>query len=84
MWYHVYMKDITSKITSDQVIYSEHDLDECFEYSNGKGRVPDGTAIGLEADGKLELFSDIVYSKYDHTYWDNYELEFDADRLVIP
>ena len=73
-------------INSDQIIYSEHDYDECFEYINGKGRVPDGVAVGfVSEDGKgLTLFSDIVYSKYDHQYWDNYELEQDVDRVVIP
>ena len=30
------------------------------------------------------LFDDITYSKYDHQYWDNYELENDVDRIVIP
>ena len=32
----------------------------------------------------LFLFDDITYSKYDHQYWDNYELENDVDRIVIP
>lgn len=32
-------------INSDQIIYSEHDLDECFEYSDGSGRVSDGNAV---------------------------------------
>ena len=74
------------RISSNQIIYSEHDYDECFEYTNGKGRVPDGVAIGfLSEDGKdLTLFSDIVYSKYDHQYWENYELEQDVDRIVLP
>ena len=71
---------------SYQIIYSEHGYDECFEYINGKGRVPDGVAVGfVSEDGKdLTLFSDIVYSKYDHQYWDNYELEHDEDRIVLP
>ena len=72
-------------ISSLQIIYSEHGYDECFEYKNGKGRVPDGLAIGYESDDKgLTLFNDIKYSKYDHDYWDNYELEMDEDRLVLP
>ena len=74
------------RISSDQIIYSEHHYDECFEYIGGKGRVPDGVAVGfVSEDGKdLTLFSDIVYSKYDHQYWDNYELEHDEDRIIIP
>lgn len=73
-------------INSDQIIYSEHDYDECFEYTDGKGRVPDGVAIGFVSQDRKELtlFSDIVYSKYDHQYWDNYELEHDENRIVIP
>ena len=73
-------------INSDQIIYSEHDYDECFEYTDGKGRVPDGVAIGFVSQDRIELtlFSDIVYSKYDHQYWDNYELEHDENRIVIP
>ena len=34
------------EIKSSQIIYSEHHYDECFEYKDGKGRVPDGEAIG--------------------------------------
>lgn len=73
-------------INSDQIIYSEHDYDECFEYIGGKGRVPDGVAVGFVSQDRKELtlFSDIVYSKYDHQYWDNYELEHDENRIVIP
>ena len=82
------------KIKSAQIVYSEHEYDECFEYNNGKGRVPDGIAIGylhnferpdiqgLEED-KLILFSDIKYSEYDHKYWDNHELENDIERVVV-
>jgi hypothetical protein len=72
-------------INSDQIIYSEHDLDECFEFTDGKGRVPDGDAIGfVSEDGKsLTLFSDIVFSKYDHKYWNNLELENDINRVII-
>ena len=33
-------------LTSSQIIYSEHHYDECFEYKDGSGRVPEGTAIG--------------------------------------
>ncbi len=74
------------KIKSTQIIYSEHGYDECFEYVNGGGRVPDGVAVGfVTEDGKnLTLFSDIVYSRYDHQYWDNLELENDTDRLILP
>lgn len=71
---------------SSQIIYSEHHYDECFEYKDGSGRVPEGNAVGIVSeDGKsLTLFSDIVYSKYDHNYWDNFELEQDDGRLIIP
>ena len=78
---------------SDQVIYSEHDVDECFEYKDGRGRVPDGIAIGyinetyIEPDIRkksLFLFDDIKYSEYDHQYWHNKELEEDEDRIVLP
>ena len=76
-------------LKSTQIVYSEHHYDECFEYNNDKGRVPEGEAIGYVielADGKdkLTLFDDIKYSEYDHDYWDNYELEHDVDRIVIP
>ena len=92
-------------LKSTQIVYSEHHYDECFEYINGKGRVPEGEAIGYTASlmhcndewvptsieikncdtmEKLILFDDIKYSKYDHKYWDNYELEQDSDRIVIP
>ena len=75
-------------LKSTQIVYSEHHEDECFEYINGKGRVPEGEAIGYEIQLtprvlKLILFDDIKYSKYDHKYWDNYELEFDTDRVII-
>ena len=80
------------KIKSDQIIYSEHDYDECFEYKDGSGRVPDGVAIGYLTklfpddikESKLVLFEDVIYSTHDHKYWNNYELENDPDRLVIP
>jgi len=80
------------QISSLQIIYSEHGYDECFEYKNGKGRVPDGLAVGYEIEdhdlagscSRIVLFNDIKYSKYDHEYWDNYELEMDSDRLVLP
>lgn len=76
------------RITSSQIIYSEHNYDECFEYANGKGRVPDGVAIGYEVPSNapniiLILFDDITYSKYDHDYWDNLELENDINRIVV-
>ena len=74
------------RVSSVQIVYSEHGYDECFEYAGSKSRVPDGTAVGfLSKDGKsLTLFSDIVYGKYDHQYWDNYELEQDTNRIVLP
>jgi hypothetical protein len=74
------------RILSSQIIYSEHGYDECFEYIDGRGRVPEGIAVAVASeDGKsLTLFSDIKYSKYDHNYWDNYELEHDIERIVIP
>ena len=74
------------KIKSTQIVYSEHGYDECFEYNNGKGRVPDGIAIGYwlsVEDGELYLFNDIKYSEYDHKYWDNHELENDVERVVV-
>ena len=79
------------QIHSSQIIYSEHDVDECFEYKDGSGRVPDGFAIGYlvkafpddAAASKLVLFDDIVYSPHDHDYWNNYELEYDEDRIVL-
>lgn len=80
------------QIKSSQIIYSEHDYDECFEYRDGSGRVPDGNAIGYEIEEddlagpftKLVLFEDITYSNHDHKYWDNYELEQDIDRITLP
>lgn len=72
------------KINSSQIVYSEHDYDECFEYKDNSGRVPDGNAIGYESNNGLVLFEDIKYSKYNHDYWDNHELEHDIDRVVIP
>ena len=68
---------------SSDIVYSEHDYDECFEYVDGSGRVPDGAAIGYEHNQQLILFEDIKYSQYDHDYWNNYELEHDVDRIVI-
>lgn len=80
-------------IKSSQIIYSEHNYDECFEYKDGSGRVPDGNAVGYEIDHpngyddqpcvKLILFDDIEYSEYDHQYWDNNELENDSTRIII-
>lgn len=82
------------EIKSSQIVYSEHHYDECFEYKNGSGRVSEGNAIGYEIDHpnryddqpcvKLILFEDIKYSEYDHDYWDNYELENDPERIVLP
>jgi hypothetical protein len=79
-------------ISSSDIVYSEHDYDECFEYKDGSGRVPDGIAIGYEQQDhdlagpitKLYLFHDVQYSKYDHQYWNNYELENDVDRITMP
>jgi len=76
-------------IKSSDIVYSEHDYDECFEYTDGSGRVPDGIAVGYEIESNapnraLILFNDITYSKHDHQYWNNYELENDVDRIVIP
>lgn len=81
------------EIKSSQIVYSEHGYDECFEYKDGSGRVPEGNAIGYEIDYpnghddqpcvKLILFDDIKYSEYDHDYWDNYELENDSERVVL-
>ena len=71
------------QIKSSDIVYSEHDYDECFEYVDGSGRVPDGMAIGYENNKQLILFEDIKYSQYDHDYWNNYELEHDVDRIVI-
>lgn len=77
-------------IKSSDIVYSEHDYDECFEYKDGSGRVPDGIAVGyihvtpVMKQETFLLFDDVTYSKYDHQYWDNYELENDVDRIVIP
>ena len=77
-------------ISSDQIIYSEHGYDECFEYIDGRGRVPEGIAIGylrispISKQETLLLFKDIKYSEYDHNYWDNFDLEQDVDRIVLP
>lgn len=70
-------------IRSTDIVYSEHDYDECFEYVDGSGRVPDGEAIGYEHNKQLILFEDICYSQYDHDYWNNHELEHDVGRIVI-
>jgi hypothetical protein len=78
------------QINSDQIIYSEHGYDECFEYINSSGRVPEGIAVGYILISKVlkqetfYLFNDIKYSEYDHDYWDNYELEHDIDRIILP
>ena len=82
------------KIKSSQIVYSEHGYDECFEYKDGSGRVPDGNAVGYEIDAsngyndnpciELILFEDIKYSKYNHEYWDNLELENDINRVILP
>jgi hypothetical protein len=75
--------DVT-RIHSRDVVYSEHHIDECFEYRDGSGRVAEGDAIGIVIKGRLVLFGDIKYSKADHIYWDNYELEEDEERTFIP
>lgn len=83
------------EIKSSQIIYSEHDYDECFEFIDGSGRVPDGTAVGYITticakhsptlkQKTLYLFDDIKYSEYDHDYWNNLELENDVNRLILP
>lgn len=78
------------KIKSSQIVYSEHDYDECFEYKDGSGRVPDGLAVGyihvtpVMKQETFFLFDDIKYSEYDHNYWNNLELELDVDRVFIP
>jgi len=33
-------------IESSQIVYSEHGEDECFEHKDGRGRVPEGCAVG--------------------------------------
>ena len=71
-------------VHSRDVVYSEHHVDECFEYKDGAGRVPEGDAIGIVVHGRLALFGDIQYSEADHDYWDNFELEFDIDRITLP
>jgi hypothetical protein len=74
---------------SSDIVYSEHGYDECFEYVDGSGRVPEGTAVGYIRTSPVMkqeaffLFDDVKYSEYDHDYWDNYELEHDVDRIVI-
>ena len=73
-----------SQIHSRDIIYSEHHIDECFEYRDESGRVPEGDAIGIVIKGRLYLFGDIRYSEANHQYWDNYELENDAERVVLP
>lgn len=77
------------KIKSSDIIYSEHGIDECFEYKDGSGRVPEGIAVGylkITAPMKqknLYLFPDVKYSECDHDYWDNREIEHDENRLVL-
>ena len=57
-------------IKSTDIIYSEHYYDECFEYKNGSGRVPDGNAVGYEIESNspnriLILFNDIRFFKLE-------------------
>ena len=77
---------------SSQIIYSEHDYDECFSFKDGSGRVPEGDAVGFmsylspddKTPTKLVLFDDICYCENDHAYWNNLDLENDIDRLILP
>ena len=79
------MSKITiSTIHSRDVVYSEHHTDECFEYKDGSGRVTEGDAVGIVIAGRLELFGDVIYSQANHEYWDNFELEMDVDRIILP
>lgn len=74
-------------LVSSKVIYSEHGYDECFEYADGSGRIPDGIAVGYQGDSssdKIILFKDVKYSTYNHDYWDNLELENDITRIILP
>lgn len=77
-------------IKSTDIVFSEHDIDECFEYKDGSGRVPDGSVVGyirvspVMKQETFFLFDDIKYSEYDHNYWNNLELELDVDRVFIP
>ena len=76
-------------LSSSDIVYSEHGYDECFEYKDGSGRVPDGIAVGyirvspIMKQETFVLFDDITYSKYDHQYWNNLELEMDINRITI-
>jgi hypothetical protein len=79
-------------ILARNIVYSEHGIDECFEYKNSGVRVPDGLAVGYTCRTPIDeknyketlfLFDDVEYSKYDHPYWDNLELENDIDRIVM-
>ncbi len=95
--HHVWLP--SELVVSSQLVYSEHDFDECFEYKDNEynaslhlqGRVPEGVAIGYLSQSsknkgvkeELVLFDDIQYSECDHDYWDNYELEHDASRVVV-
>ena len=69
------------------VIYAYHD-EGCpqYEYKSGLGgRVDDGTAVGyINQEGEEVLFDDVTVSKGDDTYWSNFELETDINRVVIP
>lgn len=72
-------------ICSNQIVYSEHGVDECFEYINGDGRVPDGLAVAIVNENNvLTLFKDVKYCLHDHQYWDNFELEHDTKRVFLP
>ena len=80
------------EIKSSQIVYSEHDYDECFEFVDGSGRVRDGVAVGYlkvfePSNGVIKdlfLFKDVKYSEFDHNYWNNLELENDVDRIILP
>lgn len=69
---------------STDIIYAYHDDDEVqYEIRGQDGRVEDGSAVGYIKDGEQILFDDIQISEYDNQYWDNYELEFDDERIII-
>ena len=53
-----------SQLKSSDIVYSEHGYDECFEYVDGSGRVPEGIAVGHEIASNapnrvLILFEDV-------------------------
>ena len=79
----------TRNIFSKNIVYSEHDYDECLNIKMVVVVFLMALRLGISCKSVMEqetffLFDDITYSKYDHQYWDNYELENDVDRIVIP